>query len=99
VQEFEGALAAAEEAQVDGNRLDASKRALDNAKKRQQEARDGLACDFWLVPAKYIRDCTDERMPSYSELRDKRPNWLVKVRRTLEGACLGEYTADLAVSK
>jgi hypothetical protein len=85
--------------QVDGNLLDRARKKLENAKQRQQEAKDSVACDFWLIPADCIRHCTDERLPSYSELQATRPDWLVRKRMTLEGACLGEYTRDLAVSQ
>jgi hypothetical protein len=99
LQEFESALVAAEEAHVDGNLLNRARNKLDDAKKRQQEAKDSVACEFWLIPADCIRHCTDERLPSYSELQATRPDWLVRKRMTLEGACLGEYTRDLAVSQ
>jgi len=87
LQEFEGALAAAEEAQVNGNLLNRARNMFENAKQRQQEAKDSVACEFWFIRAECIRRCTDERLPSYSELRATRPDWLVSKVRTLKGAC------------
>ena len=56
-------------------------------------------CEFWFVLADKLRECKEETLPSHQEFRRTKPDWIVKKKISLLGACKGEYTSEyMAIS-
>lgn len=56
-------------------------------------------CEFFFVLADKLRECKEETLPSHQEFRRTKPDWIVKKKISLLGACKGEFVDEcMAIS-
>jgi hypothetical protein len=97
---LEELITSAEHLGVDSDVLQQSHSTLHEAVEKQELVRSGSACDFWLLSAARILEHPEmESLPSWQELQQDWPGWLVLQTLTMSDACAGGFQDSiLAVS-